>query len=110
MPAGDWKDLYKAADEGNLPLVKVHIANGVNPNYQHPEILMTVLVTAIKNGHTAIAIYLLENGADPKLESYYDHLTPLKAAIKYKDKVVLEKLNSMGLRQSWIKKLFSFRL
>jgi uncharacterized protein len=94
MSVGDWKELYKAVDEGNLPLVELHVKNGINLNYQHPEILMSLLVTAIKNGHTGIALYLLDNGADPRLESYYDQLTPLAAALKYKNKAVLEKLKT----------------
>ncbi len=86
MSAGDWKELYKAACEGELELVRHHINNGVNPNYQHPEILSTPLVAAILNNHDKIASYLLEIGADPNLESYFDALTPLKAAKKMKNK------------------------
>lgn len=105
MSGGDWKELFKAVDEGNMSLVQHHTKNGIDLNYQHPEILMTVLVTAIKNGHTDVAIYLLENGADPKLESYFDQLTPLTAAFKYKNKEVLKKLSEMGLELSWYKKI-----
>lgn len=108
MSAGDWKELYLATDAGDLALVQFHVENGVNLNYQHPEILMTVLVTAIKKGHTDIAAYLLENGADPQLESYFDQLTPLNAALKYKNEVVLKKLSEMGVRPSLLKKIFSF--
>ena len=76
MSAGDWKDMYVATTRGDLELVKYHIQNGVNPNYQHPEILSTVLVTAIIAGHTEIALFLLANGADPSLESEFDGLKP----------------------------------
>ena len=109
MSAGDWKELYQATEDGNLNLIQLHVENGVNVNYQHPEILMTVLVTAIRRGHTNIAIYLLENGADPKLESYFDQLTPLTAAIKYKNHIVLKKLNDMGLHQPWFKRLLNLK-
>ena len=103
MSEGDWKELYKAVDEGDFPLVQFHVQSGVNLNYQHPEILMTVLVTAIKNHHTEIALYLLEQGADPKLESYFDQLTPLQAALKYKNSQVLAKLKEMGIKRPWYK-------
>ena len=103
MSAGDWKEFFKAADEGNLSLVQFHTEGGINLNYQHPEILMTALVAAIKNNHTEVAIYLLNNGADPELESHYDQLTPLKAALKYKNTVVLEKLKEMGIKKPWYK-------
>ena len=106
MSAGDWKDLYRATDEGDFELVKYHVKRGVNVNYQHPEILMTVLVTAIKNGHTDIALFLIENGADPKLESYFDQLKPLDAALKFNDQIVLKKLEQLGLRPSFLRRLF----
>ena len=41
MSAGDWKDMFAAAVEGDLPRVRHHIQGGVNPNYQHPEIQCT---------------------------------------------------------------------
>jgi ankyrin repeat protein len=107
MSAGNWKELYSATIEGNLNLVEYHVKNGVNVNYQHPEILMTVLVAAIKEKHTKIAIYLLRNGANPRLESHFDQLTPLSAAMKYKVQDVLDELNSMGVRQSWLERLLS---
>ena len=67
MSAGDWKDLYQAAVDGNLSLVQYHISQKVNPNYQHPEILRTPLVASLVEGHQEIAHYLLAHGADPSL-------------------------------------------
>jgi uncharacterized protein len=95
MSAGNWKELYQAATEGNLDLVKYQIKEGANPNYQHPEILATPLVAAITNGHTEVALYLLDNGADPTLESYFDNLTPLKAAKKNKNKELISALKKL---------------
>ena len=89
MSAGDWKELYRSATEGNLELVRYHIASGVDPNYQHPEILSTPLVAAILNNHTEIAIFLLENGADAGLESSLDALKPLGAAKKMKNQKLI---------------------
>ncbi|WP_194756661.1 ankyrin repeat domain-containing protein [Aliidiomarina indica] len=80
MSAGDWKDLYDAAMVGDLSRVRYHIDAGVDPNYQHPEIMCTPLVAAIMGGHTDIAEYLLDHGADPNLRSSMDNLTPLEAA------------------------------
>ena len=48
MSGGDWKDMYAAAVEGDLALVRYHINAGVNPNYQHPEILCTPLVASLR--------------------------------------------------------------
>lgn len=105
MSAGDWKELFKAVTEGDFSLVRLHTQSGVNLNYQHPEILMTVLVTAIRYGHTEMALYFLNNGADPGLESHFDQLTPLEAALKYKNHEVLAKLKEMGLELPWYKRL-----
>ena len=58
MSGGDWKDMYAAAVEGDLALVRCHINAGVNPNYQHPEILCTPLVASLIHGHSDIARYL----------------------------------------------------
>lgn len=100
MSAGDWKEMYLAATNGNLELVRYHIEREVNPNYQHPEILSTPLVAAIVAGHDEIALYLLEHGADPKLVSYFDDMTPLQAARKYKRLVLVKRLSEMGVKMS----------
>lgn len=105
MSGGDWKYAYKAVEEGDFSLLQHYVQSGIDVNYQHPEILMTFLVTAIKNNHTEMALYLLENGSDPNLESYYDQMTPLKAAFKYKNKSVLNKLAQMGVTPNWYQKL-----
>ncbi|MBO9677967.1 MAG: ankyrin repeat domain-containing protein [Acidovorax sp.] len=83
MSAGDWKDMYAAAVAGDLALVRYHIEAGVNPNYQHPEILCTPLVASLVQGHDGVARYLLAHGADPGLRSEFDDLTPLQAARRH---------------------------
>lgn len=114
MSAGDWKELFLAVQSGNMELVKYHIKNGVNPNYQHPEILATPIVAAIINGHTEIALFLLDNGADPKLKSEFDNLTPIDAARKFKNQKVQLRLKQLtnkshkGLR-GWVQKLFNIK-
>lgn len=92
MSAGDWKEMYKAASEGNFALLKYHIENGVNPNYQHPEILSTPLVASIIAGHDEISVFLLEHGAKPDLLSEFDGLTAFQAAEKYKRQKILNLL------------------
>jgi uncharacterized protein len=86
LSAGDWKEMYQAAQDGDLELVRYHIRSGVDPNYQHPEILSTPLVCAILHSHFEVAIFLLENGADPQLQSYFDDLTPIQAAKRLKNR------------------------
>ena len=75
--------MYAAAVAGDLALVRHHIDAGVNPNYQHPEILCTPLVASLIHGHGDIAHYLLAHGADPQLRSDFDDITPLAAARRH---------------------------
>jgi ankyrin repeat protein len=98
MSAGDWKDLYQATLDGNLSLVQYHLSEGVNPNYQHPEILCTPLVTALIHGHREIAHYLLSHGADPSLLSELDGLTPLQAARKHGRTEFVTLLTALGAK------------
>lgn len=98
MSAGDWKDLYAAAGTGDMALVRYHTEAGVNPNYQHPEILCTPLVHALTQGHDEIAHYLLAHGADPNLRSEFDNLTPLQAARKHGRRALKEALMARGAK------------
>lgn len=105
MSGGDWKEMYGAVQKGDFELVKYHIKNGVDPNYQHPEILSTPLVAAILEGYTDIALYLLKKNADPKLRSHFDNLTPLEAAIQRRDTAVLKALKILGIQMSFFQKI-----
>ncbi len=98
MSGGDWKEMYVAATDGNLELVRYHIENGVDPNYQHPEILSTPLVAAILNGHHDIVEFLLGNGADPTLVSYFDQMNAIKAAQQSKDLRMKEILKPYSMK------------
>ncbi|MBK7027373.1 MAG: ankyrin repeat domain-containing protein [Polaromonas sp.] len=99
MSGGDWKDLYQAAMAGDLARVAHHIAEGINPNYQHPEILCTPLVASIVNGHPHIALYLLTQGADPHMLSIMDSLTPLQAAKRHQQVEVVAALEKIGAKE-----------
>ncbi|HAS41026.1 MAG TPA: ankyrin repeat domain-containing protein [Microscillaceae bacterium] len=90
MSAGDWKDMLHAAETGDLALLKYHLDNDVNPNYQHPELLTTPLIVGIESGQEAIVRYLLENGADPNLKAGFSNDSPLKVAKSYKNKVIVK--------------------
>jgi ankyrin repeat protein len=80
MGGGDWMDLCRAARDGDLDLVKYHVAQDVDVNYVHPEYMSTLLVTAIRAGHESIALFLLESGSDPSALSEFEQVTPLQAA------------------------------
>jgi uncharacterized protein len=100
MSGGDWKDMYDAAVSGDLVRVQYHIKQGVNPNYQHPEVMCTPLVGSLIHGHDSIAHHLLEHGADPNLLSDYDGMTPLQAAQRYARADLIALLKSKGARSA----------
>ncbi len=90
MAAGDWKDMLFAIQQGNLELVKYYIKQGVNPNYQHPELLTTPLIESLSFEKYEIAKYLLENGADPTLKAGFSADSPLAVAKKTKNKALVK--------------------
>lgn len=77
---GDWKDMYYAAERGDVACVRFHLSEGVDVDYQHPEAMMSALVVSILNGHADVARVLLEHGADANLPAELGNLTPLQAA------------------------------
>ena len=97
MSGGDWKEMFNAGCEGDLALVEHHVKSGVDVNYAHPEFLSTPLVAAILAGQEAVALYLLDHGANPNLPSEFDAATPLQAARQTGLVAVEEKLYAMGV-------------
>lgn len=82
MSSGDWKDMVYAIRDGKIEIVKYHISNGVNPNYEHPEFFTTALLECVLYEELEIAEYLLSHGADPKLKSGYNNESPISLAEK----------------------------
>ena len=97
MSGGDWKEMFNAGCEGDLALVAHHVRAGIDVNYAHPEFLSTPLVAAILAGQEAVALYLLDHGANPALPSEFDAATPLQAAQQMGLVAVEEKLYAMGV-------------
>jgi hypothetical protein len=96
MDGGNWKEMFNAACEGDLELVRYHVKNGVDLNYAHPEFLATPLVACTLAGHEQVALYLLESGANPHLLSEFDGLTPIQAALQAQLPALAEKLSELG--------------
>ncbi|MBR9923013.1 MAG: ankyrin repeat domain-containing protein [Bacteroidetes bacterium] len=105
MAAGDWKELLQAVQNGNLRLVKYHIENGVDPNYQHPELLTTPLIESIEYQEPAITAYLLENGANPRLKAGFSTDSPMSVAKRMKNQAAINLLKPYY--PSFLKRLFS---
>jgi ankyrin repeat protein len=96
MSGGDWKEMFNAACEGDLALVDYHVKAGVDVNYAHPEFLATPLVASILARREAVALFLLDHGANPHLRSEFDAVTPLQAARRAGLKAVEAKLVEYG--------------
>lgn len=96
MSGGDWKELFFAACDGDLELVRYHTRNGVDLNYAHPEFFGTPLVACILASQEKTALFLLESAADPHLLSEFDGITPLQAARRVGMSAVEQRLLSLG--------------
>lgn len=118
MDGGNWKEMFIAACDGDLELVKYHVRNGVDVNYAHPEFLATPLVACTVAGHEEVALYLLDSGANPHLASEFDALTPVQAAMQARLPALLARLEQMGVvaqppaakdRRNWLDRLLARR-
>ncbi len=117
MDGGNWKEMFNAACEGELELVKYHVKNGVDVNYAHPEFLSTPLVACALAGQEQVALYLLESGANPHLPSEFDAMTPVQAARKAQLPMLEARLVQLGAiapdlaegmaRPNWLSRLFA---
>ncbi|KAL3936687.1 MAG: hypothetical protein SGBAC_008046 [Bacillariaceae sp.] len=96
MPeGGNWKDLFKAAEEGDVPKTRYHLAGGVDPNWQHPEYFTAPIHEAIKNGHLEIVKILVEEGgAKPGLMEELTDDTTIDIARANLQFEILEYLNT----------------
>ena len=117
MSGGNWKEMFNAACDGDLELVRYHVKAGVDIDYPHPEFLSTPLVASILAGREEVALYLLDQGANPHLLSEFDGVTPLKAALKARMPKVAAELRALGANEpeqspktkSWLGRIFGKR-
>ena len=96
MSGGNWKEMFKAACDGDLALLRYHVESGADINYAHPEFLATPLVASILANQEQSALYLLAQGANPHLRSEFDGLTPAQAAHQAGLGAVADRLQAMG--------------
>jgi len=89
MSSGDWKEMFSAAEAGDLEFLRYHLCAKVDPNYQHPEYMCTPLVACILAGQYDAAALLLQSGADPQLRSEGEAMTPLEAACHRRDPALI---------------------
>lgn len=92
---GDWKEMLTASEKGDVALVRYHLRNGIDPNYQHPELLTTPLIESAMHGHLEVVKLLLENGAKPEIQSIFFGYTALEVAKIKKHQAVIQVLESV---------------
>ena len=95
MSAGNWKEMFHACEVGDAALVKYYIDTGIDLNYQHPEYMTTVLITAIRAEHVGIIKLLLEHGADPHIQEVWGTENAIMAAQYQGKQDILTLLNSV---------------
>lgn len=93
---GDWKEMLTAAEKGDVALVRYHLRQGIDPNYQHPELLTTALIESAMHGHLEVVKLLLENGAKPEVKSIFFGYTALEIAKIKKHKAIINLLEPMS--------------
>lgn len=93
---GDWKDLVKAAREGNIPLIQYHLRQGVDPDFQHPEYFTCPIFEAVRNGNLEAVKVLIEEGkADPNIIEHFAEQTPIEAALEAQQYPIVKYLNAI---------------
>lgn len=112
MASGDWKALLKAIQDGDQESARHFIQSGVDINYEHPEMMTTLLIEAVQAGQEEMAALLLEHGADPKQRAGFGNKTALEIARANKNERILQLLDTQsgGSRfRFWQKWLAGFR-
>lgn len=114
---GDWKDMFRGVETNDFDLVKYHIRNGIDLNYQHPEFLTSALIESIQLNHLEMMDFLLQNGASPHVKEAFTNKTPMMIAKENRNKEAIEILNRYlgtnevipeGNPNSILNKIFSF--
>jgi ankyrin repeat protein len=88
--------LWAAAASGDLDAVEKALAAGISPNATAGRDLSPLLFAAANN-HTAVALRLLEAGADPKVYAATTDSSPLKYSIGHGNVEVVRELIRAGI-------------
>jgi NAD(P)-dependent dehydrogenase (short-subunit alcohol dehydrogenase family) len=115
---GNWKDLLKAAGDGDLAAARYHLrCGGVDPNYQHPEYFTAPIFEAIRAGHLDMVRLLVQGEGDvgvgpspssssttttkatttranPQLVEELTDMTPLEVALEGGRHAIVDYLNT----------------
>ncbi len=107
MSGGDWKEMLVAVQMGNIDLVKYHISEGIDVNYEHPELMTTALIESIQFDQLEIAQLLMDHGADPKQNAWLSKDNPLAMAKQQNKEAFISLFKSSQNNQSIWSKIFN---
>ena len=107
MSGGDWKEMLVAVQMGDIDLVKYHINEGIDVNYEHPELMTTALIECIQYDQLEIASLLLKHGADPKQNAWMSKENPLTLAKQQNKEAFIKLFASSHKKQSFWSKLLN---
>ena len=97
FPLSDVVKLHKAAERGNLELVKQLVEAGVDKNAKVGEWQDTALHRAAIYHHKEVAIYLINSEIDVNIMDRYGN-TVLDDAIGWGDHLIIELLRERGAK------------
>lgn len=80
---GEWKDVFKAVQDGNLELVGFYLRLGIQVNYQHPEYLTGFIHESIRRKNIPMLELLITSGADIRLIEVESGKSPLQLAYEF---------------------------
>ena len=92
---GGPKDIWEAAQQGNIEAVKQHLAAGADVNMKGDQRRQTPLHDAAASGHMEVAELLITNGANLNAKSVIGE-TPLDAAVNFKQTEIANLLRKHG--------------
>lgn len=101
MSHGNWNEMFKAIQDNDIELVRFHIVNGVDINYQRPEYFTTPLIESIRLKHLLIAKLLLDYGASLDVREVYSKKNAMEVAkeMQFEEAIALF-LNVLNERRS----------
>ncbi|MGK0272111.1 MAG: ankyrin repeat protein [Cocleimonas sp.] len=107
MSGGDWKEMFVAVQAGDIDLVKYYVSEGIDVNYEHPELMTTALIESVQFNHLEIARFLLKQGADPKQNAWLSKDNPLTIAKQQQKETFIQLFKSTQKHQSFWSKILT---